>query len=147
MPLSKHHIDTQETEIPVDFHGIKSLLESQYPQILFALVMGSASEGTIAKYSDLDVAVYLEKKGGWELLSSVMQSIGDLHQGVRCDVGVLNNAEPVYCYEALKGKLLFTRDQERWLTFYSVTCREYETQIFHYQKQLQYRLLSDSNVF
>lgn len=144
MPLSKHHIDTQETEIPVDFDGIKSLLESEYPQVVFALIMGSASEGTIAKKADLDLAVYLEKKVGWEVLSSVMQSIGDLHKGARCDLGVLNNAEPIYRYEAIKGRLLFTRDQERWLTFYSVTCREYETQIFHYQKQLQYRLLNTS---
>ncbi len=144
MPLSKRHIDTQETEMPVDFNGIKSLLESQYPQIVFALVMGSASEGTIAKYSDLDLAVFLEKKVEWEVLSSVMQSIGDLHQDIRCDIGVLNNAEPIYRYEALKGKLLFTRDQARWLTFYSVTCREYETQIFHYQKQLQYRRQKNS---
>jgi len=144
MPLSKHHIDTQETEIPVDFDGIKSLLESEYPQVVFALIMGSASEGTIAKKADLDLAVYLEKKVGWAVLSSVMQSVGDLHKGVRCDLGVLNNAEPIYRYEAIKGRLLFTRDQERWLTFYSVTCREYETQMFHYQKQLQYRLLNTS---
>ncbi len=144
MPLSKHHIDTQETTIPVDFDGIKSLLDREYPQIVFALVMGSASQGTIARHSDLDLAVYLDKKVEWKLLSSVMDSVGDLHQGVRCDLGVLNNAEPIYRYEALKGRLLFTRDQERWLTFYSVTCREYETQIFHYQKQLQYRLLNNS---
>ena len=62
-----------------------------------------------------------------------------MHQGVRCDLGTLNGAEPVYRYEALKGKLLFVRDRERWLQFYSRTCRQYESQMFHYQKQLAYR--------
>ena len=144
MPLSKHYIDMQETEIPVDFDGIKSLLDREYPHIVFALVMGSASKGVIVKHSDLDLAVYLDEKIEWEQIASLMQSVGELHQDVRCDLGVLNNAEPIYRYEALKGRLLFTRDQERWLTFYSVTCREYETQMYYYERQLQYRLMNNS---
>ena len=140
MPLSKHYLDTQINDISVDFKGMQCLFESDYPEIVFALVMGSAAKGIIAKHSDLDIALYCDKKLNWDKFSSIIQSISDLHCGARCDLGVLNTADPVYRYEALKGKLIFTRDQERWLGFYSLSCREYETQMFHYQKQRQYRL-------
>jgi len=140
MPLSKHYLDTQENDVPVDFIGMRALLENDYPEVLFALVIGSASTGIIAKHSDLDIALYCDKELNWERLSGIMLSISDLHCNVRCDLGVLNKAGPVYRYEALKGKLIFARDQERWLRFYSLSCREYETQMFHYDKQRQYRL-------
>ena len=140
MPLSKHYLDTQTNDIPVDFKGMQSLFENDYQEILFALLIGSASTGIIAKRSDIDIALYYAREPNWETLSGIMQSISDLHCDVRCDLGVLNHADPVYRYEALKGKLLFTRDQERWLRFYSLSCREYETQMFHYHKQRQYRL-------
>ena len=58
---------------------------------------------------------------------------------VRCDIGILNSAEPIYRFEALKGRLLFARDQERYVTFFSKTCREYESQMFDYERQLKYR--------
>ena len=54
--------------------------------------------------------------------------------GVNVDLGVLNEKEPVYRFEALKGRLLFTRDLECRLHFYSLTCREYEHWMFHYDK-------------
>ena len=56
------------------------------------------------------------------------------------DVGFLNRAEPVYRFEALKGKVLFCRDQETYVKFFSLTCREYESQIADYERQRQYRI-------
>ena len=56
------------------------------------------------------------------------------------DIGILNGAEPIYRFEALKGRLLFCRDEERYLDFFSLTCREYESQIADYERQRRYRL-------
>jgi hypothetical protein len=44
-------------------------------------------------------------------------------------------------FEALKGKLLFIRDDkmEEYAHFYSLTCREYEDTMAWMQRQLAYR--------
>jgi hypothetical protein len=39
----------------------------------------------------------------------------------------LNSAEPVYRFEALKGRLLFTRDHDFYIKFFSIASREYES--------------------
>jgi len=53
---------------------------------------------------------------------------------------VFDRAEPAYRFEALKGRLLFARDHERFLDAFSLACREYESQIYDYERQAGYRL-------
>jgi hypothetical protein len=72
-----------------------------------------------------------------ERITAVAQGIVP---GVDIDLGCFDRAEPVYRFEALKGRLLFARDQERFLDAFSRTCREYESQIWDYQRQAGYRL-------
>ena len=140
MPLSKHYLDTQEHDVPVDVDGITRLLETGYPQVDFALIVGSAARGVICAHGDLDLAVHCTEPLSLQQRIAVMGSVSDLHQGVRCDLGILNHAEPVFRFESLKGRLLFARDEETWLRFYSITCREYESQMVHYERQRRYRL-------
>lgn len=146
MPLSKRHLDIHEQEVPVDIERITRLLETDYPQVSFALIMGSAANGQIRAHGDLDLAVYCVEPLSFQQRLDLMESVSSLHQDVRCDLGILNHAEPVYRFESLKGRLLFARDEETWLRFYSIACREYESQMIHYQKQHRYRmeLLADS---
>ena len=142
MPLSKQYID-QNTE-PVSFspEALGHELAEAVPVIVFAYLHGSARDGCVSSHSDLDLAVYLQPGTALslELYRDITEICARHVGGVRCDVGVLNNAEPVYCFEALKGRLLFTRDRETWLRFYSVSCREYEHQLFDYERQRRYRL-------
>ena len=56
------------------------------------------------------------------------------------EIGFLNDAEPVYRFEALKGRLLFTRDRNEYLSFFALTCREYESQLVDYERQYRYRM-------
>lgn len=142
MPLSKHYIDRQNHITTVDTKGLVALLKTHYPKIVFAYLMGSSTKGIIEQRSDLDIAIYTSEDLRLDEYSQLTEQISQLHDGIRCDLGLLNRAEPVYCFEALKGKLLFYRDQERWLHFYSTTCRQYESQMFHYDKQRVYRLSS-----
>jgi predicted nucleotidyltransferase len=140
MPLSKHYLDTQEEPTPVDAEALAKLLATDFPPIGFAYLLGSAARGVIAPHSDLDLAVYCLERLSLETRSALMSAVEDLHRGVRCDLGFLNYAEPVYQFEALKGRLLFVRDRELWLRFYSLTCRLYESHMFHYDRQRRYRL-------
>jgi predicted nucleotidyltransferase len=144
MPLSKHYLDTQDEATPVDADAIARLLAADFPQIGFALLLGSAAQGVIAPHSDLDLAVYCLTPLSFESRSALVGAVEDLHRGVRCDLGILNGAEPVFRFEALKGRLLFVRDHQVWLRFYSVTCRQYESWMFHYDKQRRYRIEAGS---
>jgi predicted nucleotidyltransferase len=144
MSLSKHYIDTQTQSFPYSSEELAAVLKEELPEVVFAYVLGSSTGGTVAAHADLDLAVYLEadEKAGSGLLDvySKAQSVVERVVGpVRCDMGVLNRAEPIYRFEALKGQLLFSRDEERRSSFFSLTCREYEHQLFDYQRQRNYR--------
>lgn len=119
-------------------------LKSEIPEIAFAYLMGSAKSGFINPHSDLDIALYLNTKPSFKIFTWVQRIVDESVGDVRADTGFLNNAEPIYRFESLKGRLLFTRDESMWIDFYSLTCREYESQIFDYEKQQRYRLEAHS---
>lgn len=76
-------------------------------------------------------------------LDSVALNLHSLYSGLeqfRDDWVLRSMAEPVFRFEALKGRIVLQRDEETWLRFFSVTCREYEAQMFHYVRQRRYRL-------
>ena len=54
---------------------------------------------------------------------------------------ILNTASEILRFEALKGKVLFIRDDkmEEYAHFYALTCREYEDSIAWMQRQMAYR--------
>ena len=68
------------------------LLQAHCPRIVFALLHGSAKDGLVEKSSDIDLALFIEGKPSWELYSRVMGLAEQLAPGVRCDVGILNDA-------------------------------------------------------
>jgi len=140
MGLSKRYLDRNTSPVKFDPVDLADGLERECPEIIFSLLIGSAADGLINPHSDLDLAVFLEDKASLSLYSRVNEICDKIVPGIRCDLGILNNSEPVFRFEALKGRLLFTRDQEVWLKFYSLTCREYEHWMYHYEKQKRYRL-------
>ena len=141
MPLSKHHIDIQSQPASFDVAALGANLKREVSGIDFALLMGSAKQGVVAPHSDLDLALFLRAAPSQALYEAVERIVAS-HVGpdVRADIGILNQADPVYRFEALKGRLLFCRDEEQWLNFYSVTCRLYEHQMADYARQRRYRL-------
>ena len=142
MPLSKHYIDTKPVATPLDRDRLAAVLEAELPQVVFAYLHGSAVEtGVVPAHSDLDLALFVDAAYSLpDVYVSAAKAAESVAPGVRCDIGILNGAEPVFRFEVLKGQLLFCRDQEQWLRFYSLTCREYESRLFHYEKQHRYRL-------
>jgi predicted nucleotidyltransferase len=115
-------------------------LRENCPRIGFAFLHGSAKEGTVRPGGDIDVAVYFDGKPTWDDYEAILRQVEPLAPEVRWDLGMLNSADPVYRFEALKGRLLFARDMESYLRFFSLTCREYESQMASYERQRQYRL-------
>lgn len=140
MAFSKRYIDKNYDQLHFDPETLSTSIQEKFTEVVFAYLLGSAFPGNVQPYSDLDLAVYLEKKPDLSFYTELQQLCTQVVGPVRCDVGILNDADPVYRFEALKGHLLFTRDREKWLTFYSRTCREYEHQLYDYEKQRLYRL-------
>ena len=123
-----------------DINKLSELLKERCPEVRFAFLHGSAKEGSVKEDSDIDIAFFVEDKPTLELYKKVSDCVHNVAPGVECDTGILNHAEPIYRFEALKGKLLFCREQEEYLRFFSLTCREYESQMADYERQHKYRL-------
>ena len=123
-----------------DRNKLSKALESACPEVVFALLHGSAKDGVVRPGSDVDVALFVEGKSSLDIYQNAYDAIESVISGIEPDVGILNNAEPVYRFEALKGRLLFCRDRERYISFFSRTCRQYEFQMADYERQHRYRL-------
>jgi predicted nucleotidyltransferase len=139
MGISKKYLSENFVPVRFDPDQLASALEEQLSEVDFCFLMGSSVSGAVPAYSDLDLAFYLSEKPSYKFYGKAMDVVRRVVPDVRCDVGILNSAEPVYRFEALKGTLLFTRDEERYITFFSRTCREYESQMFDYERQRRYR--------
>jgi predicted nucleotidyltransferase len=138
--ISKRYLEYNNLPINFSVAALADAVREVSADVMFAYLLGSARTGVVKAYSDLDIAVYLSGAVRWEMYEEIQGAVSRVVGDVRCDLGILNRAEPVYRYEALKGRLLFTRDEETWIRFYSVTCREYEHQLFDYERQRRYRL-------
>jgi len=124
-----------------DVDKLAELLRQQCPEIRLAFLHGSAKEGVVKEASDIDIAVLIEGKARLEIYEKIYDIVGSVAAHANCDVGILNNADPVFRFEVLRGKLLFYREREEYLYFFSLTCREYESQMADYERQRRYRLM------
>ncbi len=140
MGLLKQHLNPNRERVRFDPTVLADRLREGLPEVLFGFLLGSAADGEVLAHSDLDLAFYLNGKPSLAFHAKTGDIVSDFLPGIRCDIGILNRAEPVYRFEALKGRLLFARDRDAYLTFYSRTCREYESQMAAYERQRRYRM-------
>jgi predicted nucleotidyltransferase len=124
----------------IEIETLSQSLKKECPEIIFAILHGSAQNGTVKEGSDIDIALYIKGKADFELYTRIYKIFDSLIRGCEPDIGILNNAEPIYRFEALKGKLLFSRDEDKFLDFFSLACREYENQMADYERQRKYRI-------
>jgi len=125
----------------INIENLARELNHVFPEILFAFLFGSSKEGILRPGSDIDIAVYLEKKVSiMTLIPRIIDMIESL-AGSTCDLTILNTAGPLIAFEALRGKLLFVRNESMdvYADFYSLTCRLSEDQRWFMKKQLEYR--------
>ena len=123
-----------------DPEAFGTALREGCPEVVFALLLGSARDGRVPPGGDVDLAVGLECAFTLELADRITAIAQGVVPGCEIDLGCFDGAEPVYRFEALKGRLLFARDMDRFLDAYSLTCREYESQMRDYERQARYRL-------
>lgn len=140
MGLSKRHLSRANADVAFDKRALAEELKNMCPEIVFALLMGSAVAGVAREGSDVDLALFVDGRIDLDFHARVHDVVAIHVPGAFCDVGLLNHAEPVYKFEASKGELLFCKEYDRYLSFRSLACREYESQMASYERQLKYRL-------
>jgi len=108
--------------------------------VICAIVFGSAIDGIVRAGSDLDIAVLFHHPPKGEKKLEYYSKICDLNTGIeRIDFIILNDANEILAFEALKGEYFCKNDIEKTARFFSITCRLYESQIASYERQLKYR--------
>jgi len=78
---------------------------------------------------DLDIAVLFK---GYPSLDERLELLIQLQRAFNfeeVDLVVLNNASPITRFEAVSGRLIFSRDASRQADFVSLTAREYEDEM------------------
>jgi len=127
---------------------IKALQETlqNYPQVLFAYLFGSQATGNVTPMSDVDIAVYFEKRLSsteqFRLRLHLIGVLGEALQRNDVELAVLNDDDIVLRYEVVKnGKVIFCRDQSAKNEFFVRTISEYldtePMRAFHYEKMKQ----------
>lgn len=105
---------------------LESLLRA-HEEVVFAYLHGSFI--TDEAFRDVDLAFYvtIEQGSGTSLRRYEIDVGVDLTARVQVpvDVRVLNDAPVAFCYHVLKGRLLFTRDDEFLDVFRARTWDEY----------------------
>jgi predicted nucleotidyltransferase len=123
-------------------HQLSLKMQKQFQKVLFAYLFGSAVKGTATRQSDIDIAVYLEPGSKTpEVLAGLTGLVEEVFPGVRCDLITLADAGSLIAFEAIKGTLLFVREQAQnvYSEFYAQTCIQAEDQREWMKKQLKYR--------
>lgn len=133
----------QETICKVlNIKQLSALLQNDCSYIFFAYLYGSSQDGVINPHSDIDIAVYLsEDSYKAQAIIDVNKCFEKLRITADIDVTFFNNSTPLLAFEALCGRRLFVREEalELYSGYYSLTCREYESENYWMKKQLEYR--------
>jgi len=99
----------------------------EYEVVIFAYLFGSHARGEAGKLSDIDVAVYLDpslsQDAMWDIFLDILSHLS--FRDVEVDVILLNTASYRLAFEALRGKLLFSRDEGMRKEFIYRTLRTY----------------------
>jgi len=112
----------------------------QHNKIDFALLFGSSQEGFLIRdTADIDIAVHLSERPTPDMLAEIVGLCQGALQYDNIDIVVLNISDPILAFEALSGRRLSCRNEEAYLSFFSLTCRQYEDEMLSIERSRSYR--------
>ena len=119
---------------------IASAIKDNFPEIPFAHIFGSSANGVVKMGSDIDIAIWYNGTDPF-LKVKVSETLESIVNNIPVDIVNIINANPLLAHEALAGKILFVREDQKsnYASFYSKIAAEYEDKIYWIQKQLEYR--------
>lgn len=95
-------------------------------RILFAYMFGSHISGKTMKESDIDIGIYVDPRTTKKERFDIRLHVSGLSAIDReLDVVVMNDASLLLNYNVIKGRLLFSRDETKRVSFESVVMTRY----------------------
>lgn len=107
--------------------------------IIAAWAFGSAKDGLLRAGGDLDIAVLFDRSPSLDERVELLMALQKALRIDEIDMVVLNGASPVTRFEAVSGRLLFSRDISKQAEFVSLAAREYESAMAFYRWGLEIR--------
>lgn len=108
--------------------NLKDFFQNQ-EEVLFCYLFGSFAYRNFSSKSDIDVAVYLDKRKCRDLFKKRLNLIAAISKSLKkeTDIIILNDLTSVFFeYVILKeGKLIFERDKEKRIEFEMKTLNQY----------------------
>jgi len=124
--VDKHRHKLSEENKTAIKDKIKEQLQMN-PYILFAFVHGSFLESELP-FHDIDIAIFLkEGRCSFDYMDFCLDLSMQLSSlvGIKVDVYALNNSSIGFRYEATRGELLFTKDEDACFDFIEKTRLQY----------------------
>ena len=99
---------------------LKKIFEKN--NVIFAYLFGSQVKGKIGKLSDVDIAIFFDKKiprsKYFDIKLKLIGEFMDFFKRNDIDVVILNEASPLLFHRILKeGKLIFSSDEKKRLDY------------------------------
>ena len=108
-----------------NLHSITQYLESKRA-VKFAYLFGSCAGNEDGPLSDIDLAVYLDKRlDSFTTRLRFLDELSRLLRGYPCDLVVLNTASLILQYEVIRGGRVIKEDKRRRIPFETGVVREY----------------------
>jgi predicted nucleotidyltransferase len=100
---------------------------AQQPQIVFAFLFGSFLTDNV--FRDIDIGIFVERLSPAEFLAFEINLACRLEKELNfsypLEVKIINAAPLAFAFQVIKGKLLFSRDDELLTDYMEVTAHRY----------------------
>lgn len=115
-----------ESHYVPDFSWKLTAFLDRDPNVIFAVLFGSAAAGTLGKESDIDIGIYFRNPPEGLGLLNLIDSLSNL-MGRDVDVVVLNRASAFLRHQVMKTKVnLIIKDEVAYRTFREKTLSDYD---------------------
>jgi len=97
--------------------------------VIAAWAFGSSKGGEIRPGGDLDFGVLFNRSPSLDARVELLIQLQRALNFDDIDLVILNGASPITRFEAVSGRLIFSRNASRQAEFVSLTAREYEDEM------------------
>lgn len=109
----------------VSINQLKAVL-AEIPRVKFAYLFGSQARGDTGPLSDMDIAVYVDRRMDFFRLRLILlESLAQRLSTDRFDLVVLNDASPLLKYEVVRQGVVIKENRQRRIPFEVRTLSEY----------------------
>lgn len=91
----------------------------------FIVTFGSAVSGKMHKESDLDIAVMSKKEATLEQFGNLFSTLSEIFRGENIDIRFLNDADPIFSLQVIKGGMLLYGDVQEYNQFKVMILKRY----------------------